>query len=146
MQTITEYLSAEHRHCDDLFAEAEAAAANNDLAAAQAGFTAFYQETERHFLKEENIMFPAVEELTGGSCMSGPTSVMRMEHGQMRGLFEDIQAALEAKNTSACAGMLETLLIVMQQHNMKEEQMLYRMADNKLENREDIVLKMQALP
>lgn len=145
MQTITEYLSAGHRRCDDLFAEAEAAAVNDDLAAARAGFTIFYQEMEHHFLKEEDIMFPAIEEDTG-SYMAGPTSVMRMEHGQMRRLFEDIQAALEAEDTSACAGLLETMLILMQQHNIKEEQMLYQMADRTLINREDIVRKMEALP
>lgn len=144
MQTITEYLSAEHRHCDDLFAEAEAAAVKNDLAAALAGFTAFNQEMEHHLKKEENIMFPAYEEITL-SYNSGPTSIMRMEHGQMRRLFEDIQAALEAKDTSACAGLLETLLVLMQQHNFKEEQMLYPMADRALQEQDNLIERMQAL-
>ena len=145
MQTITEYLSAEHRHCDDLFAEAEAAAAKNDLAAAQAGFIAFNQAMEHHLKKEENIMFPAYEEITL-SYNTGPTSVMRMEHGQMRRLFEDIQAALEAKDISACAGLLETLLVLMQQHNFKEEQMLYQMADRTLNDREGTIRQMEAMP
>ena len=78
MKTITDYMSAEHHHCDGLFADAEAAAAKNDLVAAQAGFTTFHQEMQRHLDKEENIMFPAFEEATGSSM--GPTSVMRMEH------------------------------------------------------------------
>ena len=145
MQTITEYLSAGHRHCDDLFAEAEAAAAKGDLAATLAGFTVFHQEMEHHLLKEEEVMFPAIEEATG-TYMSGPTRVMRMEHGQMRRLFEDIQAALEAEDTSSCAGLLETLLVLMQQHNLKEEQMLYQMADRTLDDRDDIVRKMEAMP
>ena len=145
MQTITEYLSAGHKHCDDLFAEAEAAAAKNDLAAAKAGFAAFHQAMEHHLSKEENVMFPAYEETTL-SYNTGPTSVMRMEHGQMRGLFEDIQAALEAGDTSACAGLLETLLVLMQQHNFKEEQMLYQMADRTLDDREGIIRQMEAMP
>ena len=91
------------------------------------------------------MLIRAVEEATG-MYMSGPTSVMRMEHGQMRGLFEDIEAALEAKDTSACAGLLETLLILMQQHNMKEEQMLYPMADRNLQERDKIVQQMEAMP
>jgi len=144
MQTITEYLSAGHRHCDDLFAEAEAAAAKNDLAAAQAGFIVFRQEMEHHLSKEENIMFPAFEQATGSSM--GPTSVMRMEHEQMRGLFAEMRAALDAKDTSTYAGLSETLLVLMQQHNFKEEQMLYQMADHTLDDREDIIRQMEALP
>lgn len=144
MQTITEYLSAEHRHCDDMFADAEAAAAADDLAAAQAGFTAFHQGMERHLSKEENIMFPAFERAMGSSM--GPTSVMRMEHEQMRELFAEMQAALDAKDTSAYAGLAETLLVLMQQHNFKEEQMLYQMADRTLNDLEGIIRQMEALP
>lgn len=144
MQTITEYLSAEHRHCDDMFAEAEAAAAKNDLAAAQIGFTAFRQGMERHLSKEETIMFPAFEQATGSSM--GPTSVMRMEHEQMRELFAEMQAALAAKDTRTFAGLSETLLVLMQQHNFKEEQMLYQMADRTLGEREDVIRQMEALP
>lgn len=142
MQSITEYLSAEHRHCDDLFAEAEAVAAENDPAASKTKFDVFHQEMEKHLLKEENFLFAAIEEATG-DYMSGPTRVMRMEHGQMRGLFEDIQAALDSGNILACAGLLETLLMVMQQHNLKEEQMLYQMADRMLGNGEDVIRQMK---
>lgn len=145
MQTITQYLSDEHKHCDDLFVEAEEAATNNDLAGAVAKFNAFHQEMVRHLMKEENIMFPAYEEITS-SYNTGPTSIMRMEHGQMRRLFEDIEAALEQKDTKASTGLLETLLMVMQQHNAKEEQMLYQMADRKLGNRVDIIRQMDAMP
>ena len=144
MQTITEYLSAEHRHCDDMFAEAEAAAAKNDLAAAQTGFAAFRQGMERHLSKEETIMFPAFEQASGSSM--GPTSVMRMEHEQMRELFAEMQAALAAKDTHTYAGLSETLLVLMQQHNFKEEQMLYQMADRTLGEREDVIRQMEALP
>lgn len=144
MPTITEYLSADHHRCDNLFADAEAAAAQGDLADTAAKYAAFHQAMEHHLTMEENIMFPAVEEATG-MYMSGPTSVMRMEHGQMRGLFEDIQAALEAGDVSSCPGLLETLLVLMQQHNMKEEHMLYPMADRNLQERDKIVQQMEAM-
>lgn len=144
MQTITEYLSAEHHHCDNLFADAEAAAAAGDLAAAQAGFTAFRQGMERHLSKEESIMFPAFEEASGSRM--GPTSVMRMEHEQMRELFAEMQAALDANDTDTYAGLSETLLVLMQQHNFKEEQMLYQMADRTLSNLDGIIQQMEAMP
>lgn len=142
MQTITEYLSAEHQHCDGLFADAETAAANNDLAAAKAGFAAFHEEMEQHLGKEENILFPAFEQATGSS--RGPTSVMRMEHEQMRELFAEMKAALDAGDTGTYAGLSETLLILMQQHNMKEEQMLYPMADRALGEPGSIIGKMSS--
>ena len=144
MQTITDYMSADHQRCDNLFAEAEAAAAQDDLAATVAGFGAFHQAMVHHLTMEENIMFPAIEEATG-MYMSGPTHVIRMEHGQMRGLFENIEAALEAENTSTCAGLQETLLILMQQHNMKEEQMLYPMADRNLKDSDKILKQMDKM-
>ncbi len=143
MQTITDYMSTDHRRCDDLFAEAEAAAAKNDPATAQAGFAAFHREMEHHLGKEETIMFPAFEQATGSSM--GPTHVMRMEHEQMRELFAQMQAALDAKDTHTYTGLSETLLILMQQHNFKEEQMLYQMADRVLQESDHIIRQMDAM-
>ena len=141
MQSITEYLSAYHQHCDDLFAEAETAAMQNKLAAAQTGFAAFHQGIEHHLAVEETILFPAFEQATGSSM--GPTRVMRMEHEQMRELFAQMQAALDANDTQTYAGLSETLLILMQQHNFKEEQMLYPMADRALQDCDSIIRKME---
>lgn len=143
MQTITEYLSAYHQHCDNLFAEAETAAMKNDLAAAQAGFAAFHQGMQHHLAVEETILFPAFEQATGSSM--GPTRVMRMEHEQMRELFAQMQAALDANDTQTYAGLSETLLVLMQQHNFKEEQMLYPMADRAVQDRDSLIQKMEAL-
>ncbi|MBI5658232.1 MAG: hemerythrin domain-containing protein [Nitrosomonadales bacterium] len=140
MQTISQYLSADHHHCDNLFADAEAAASANDIAAAQAKFASFRREMLQHLAKEEKIMFPAFEQATGSS--RGPTSVMRMEHEQMRELFAEMQAALDAKDTGTYAGLSETLLILMQQHNMKEEQMLYPMADRALREPDSLIGQM----
>jgi iron-sulfur cluster repair protein YtfE (RIC family) len=143
MQTITQYMSAEHHHCDNLFADAEAAAAKNDLAAAQTGFAAFEREMLQHLSREENTLFPAFEKATGSR--GGPTSVMRMEHEQMRELFAEMRAALDAKDTDTYAGLSETLLILMQQHNMKEEQMLYPMADRALPEPGSLIGQMSAM-
>ena len=142
MKTITEYLSADHQHCDNLFADAETAAAKSDLAAAKAGFAAFHQDMQHHLGLEESILFPAFEQATGNAM--GPTRVMRMEHEQMRELFAQMQAALDAGDVQTYAGLSETLLVLMQQHNFKEEQMLYPMADRALQNSAALIEKMQA--
>ena len=134
---------ADHRRCDNLFADAEAAAANNDLAAAQSGFAAFHQGMQHHLGMEETILFPAFEQATGSNM--GPTRIMRMEHEQMRELFAQMQTALDAKDTPTYAGLAETLLILMQQHNMKEEMMLYPMTDRTLHERDSLIRQMEAM-
>lgn len=76
------------------------------------------------------MLFPAFENATG--MRQGPTQVMRMEHGQMRALVGQMEAALAARDGEGYAGAAETLLILMQQHNMKEENILYPMCDQSL--------------
>ena len=130
MSSIESTLAADHRACDEHFAQAEAAAAAGDLPAARAHLARFLAAMERHLRAEEALLFPAFEERTG--MPGGPTSVMRHEHAQMRELFGELQATLEAGDAPAFLGATETLLFLMQQHNMKEENMLYPMSDRAL--------------
>ena len=60
----------------------------------------------------------------------GPTAMMRMEHQQMRGLLDQIGEAMEAGNAQEAMDIGDTLLMMTQQHNVKEEGMLYPMAEN----------------
>jgi hemerythrin-like domain-containing protein len=62
----------------------------------------------------------------------GPTAMMRMEHQQMRGLLDQIGAAMDAGDTEEAMDIGDTLLMLIQQHNVKEEGMLYPMAENML--------------
>ena len=57
---------------------------------------------------------------------------MRSEHDQMRELLNAAKTALEERNAEDYSGTAETLLIMMQQHNMKEENILYPMCDLQL--------------
>jgi len=57
---------------------------------------------------------------------------MRYEHDQMRDLLAQLAAACEAHDGEAYGGVAETLLMLMQQHNMKEENILYPMCDRAL--------------
>lgn len=142
MNTITVFMEGDHRRCDELFAEAEQLIAKGDWEAGAAAFNAFHEGMEQHFGMEENALFPAFEEATGSTM--GPTQVMRMEHGQMRSLFARMQAALEAKDSEDYLGASDTLLILMQQHNMKEEQMLYPMSDRALPA-DEVLQRMRSL-
>lgn len=130
MNQVSTYLSADHKHCDDMFSEAENAVADNDWAQAETLFAAFVAATRRHFAREEDILFPAFEARTGMS--SGPTEVMRAEHADMNELLHKLENSLQSRDRERFLGQSETLLMLMQQHNIKEEQILYPMADRVL--------------
>ncbi|WP_367398035.1 hemerythrin domain-containing protein [Azonexus sp. R2A61] len=127
--SLRSLLTDDHKHCDDLFAAAEQAA-GQDVAAAKAAFARFREAMLAHFTGEEEILFPAFEARTG--MRMGPTQVMRSEHAQMRELMDDAVDLLAAGKSDDFLGQAETLLIMMQQHNMKEENVLYPMCDQHL--------------
>lgn len=144
MTTISNYLATDHKRCDQLFASAEEMVAKSDWNGAAAGFGQFHDELLRHFAMEEKIMFPAFEARTG--MTQGPTAVMRSEHSQMTDLLNRMSGAINRKDANSYLGDADTLLILMQQHNVKEEQMLYRMADQVLASEQDeVVGRMRAM-
>ena len=130
MTTISNFMSDDHRRCDDVFAEVEQALAAGDWAAASERFKHFHEGVLVHFATEEALLFPAFERKTGMTM--GPTQVMRNEHVQMRALMDAAAASLAAGDAEGYSGNAETLLIMMQQHNMKEENILYPMCDQHL--------------
>lgn len=130
MSTIAELMTHDHRACDHDFARAETLAAQGDWAGAADALSAFAHALNAHFDAEEQQLFPAFEAATG--MTHGPTQVMRGEHADMREALERLDAALRARDADDYAGEAETLLIMMQQHNMKEENILYPMCDARL--------------
>ncbi len=142
---ISDYMKKEHRACDTLFADAEKAVMDGDFEKADKLFTDFSDETLRHFHKEESTLFPTFEETTG--MREGPTQMMRHEHEQMRDLISRMGKALEDKDKDTYLGVAELLMILIQQHNMKEEQMLYAMCDRSIsqEVKEDTISQMEQL-
>ena len=137
--TTTAPLRQHHQHCDELFASAEEAVTKGDWANGGQSLESFLQEMENHFQCEEQTLFPAFEAATGMS--QGPTQVMRIEHGQMRELMQQMQEALAQQDADSFGGAAETLLIFMQQHNMKEENILYPMCDQRVGT--DVAEKVQ---
>lgn len=129
-EMLADFLTRDHRHCDERFVAAERAVAQRDWDAASAALESFVAATERHLRREEDILFPAFEQQTG--MTTGPTAVMRMEHEQMRRLMASLAQAVAARDRSEFLGAAETLLMLMQQHNTKEESILYPMAERAL--------------
>ena len=143
MSTLAEYMSTNHKACDEAFALAEEAALDNHWEQAEIAFNTFNHSTRRHFRMEEEVLFPAMLDAGGPA---GPVQMMLMEHAQMNELIEQMAVALADRNTQEYGGLSETLLIVMQQHNLKEEQILYPIADRVLSAECDALLnRLQAI-
>jgi iron-sulfur cluster repair protein YtfE (RIC family) len=126
----TEVLPDHHRTCDDIFADAEKSAMAGRWQECVQTFSHFRREMAAHFSTEEQVLFPAFEAASGSNM--GPTQMMRMEHAQMNTLIRMLEATIEACDRDGFAGAAETLLIMLQQHNMKEENILYPMCDRAL--------------
>lgn len=141
MPRISDFLSNDHAHCDDLFVVAENAVEATDWAIAQSAFASFQDATLCHLAREEVILFPAFETTTG--MVSGPTQVMRMEHDEMRDTLSAMADSLSRHDSAQFLGLSETLLMLMRQHNLKEEQILYRMCNQMLAGQaDDLVARM----
>lgn len=139
--SINAFMSEKHKECDHFFTSAENAVNESDWTLATQQYQAFHTSLESHLCMEEEVLFPEFEASTG--MTQGPTQVMRMEHVQMRSLCEKLSSALDQKNKDSYLANADTLMILMQQHNMKEEQMLYPMADRVLNNAEVVIKSMQ---
>jgi len=143
MSNIKEFMSQDHSDCDEFFAQMEDAVASKDGEALEK-FEKFYDSLTNHFKMEEMVLFPMFEQKTG--MTEGPTQVMVMEHEQMRKLLSDMEKAVESNDNDKFFGLSETLMILMQQHNMKEEQMLYTMIQDHLgDDADHIISRMRTI-
>lgn len=129
---ILEFMRDDHRVCDDFYTKSENALSAKETEQAKEFFETFYRATNHHFDMEERELFIAFEQRTG--MMGGPTQMMRYEHQQLRSLLESMKSALNENRHNDFFGIGESMMIMLQQHNMKEEQMLYPMMDRALED------------
>ena len=125
------FFAQDHRDCDSRWAELEGLLDSGSSDATNQAWKEFDDSMRRHFAMEEDILFPAFDARSGMGG-GGPTAMMRMEHQQMRGLLDQIGAAMSTGDTEEALDLGDTLLMVIQQHNVKEEGMLYPMAQNML--------------
>ena len=137
--TIKDFMTHHHRGCDQLLALAEDAVEKKDFDDALVKYKDFRDETLKHFDMEESYLFPMFEARSG--MAGGPTQVMRMEHQQVRMLFEKMDEALSMRDDGRFFGLSESLMILLQQHNSKEEQMLYTMMQNALHELNDEIVE-----
>lgn len=125
--SISTFMQKNHRACDESYVSVEEAVAGEDWERADRDWSAFSREFDLHVTeREENQLFPALEAAGGPP---GPIAVMRSEHEQMRALIAQMEQALAAREREEFLGLGETLMLLSQQHNMKEENILYPIMD-----------------
>ena len=132
--SLDETFRQDHRRCDECWAGVEAAVEAGKAEDIAAAWQRFDRAQRRHLELEEEILFPAFEAATG-MTQGGPTFVMRSEHQQMRGLLDQMAAAAAAGDHQELVDQGDTLLLLIQQHNQKEENVLYPMAAQALADR-----------
>lgn len=140
--SIVGYMTFDHKRCDELYADAEAAWNDGDEEKAAQLLRAFDLGMNRHLDEEENVLFPIFTEATG--MTGGPVQVMTMEHGQMRGVLEQMLEALNEGDLETAFANGDTMVILMQQHNVKEEGILYPMIEQHMSGDvEEIIRSLQ---
>ena len=140
--TITELLQSEHRWVDERFQRFRQHLAEGRVDAEP--FQEAAKVLRRHIYLEEVILFPEVE----ARGVVGPTEVMAREHGEIWRFMEEIQDRIRQ---NARAGRIlstfDALRSVLEDHNFKEEQILYPSADRLLDSAQVVTqLKQANLP
>ncbi len=128
MTTILEFMSVDHDRLDNkirMYSKEKLV----DIERAQIIFLSFKNELERHIIWEEDILFPVFERKTGIKDV-GPTSVMRMEHAQIKDHLQEIKRKLHTKKIQDPCKEEVVLFKVLESHNQKEENILYPGIDN----------------
>lgn len=140
---IFQLMERHHKYCDSLYVKGENALSAKNEAEGKALIEAFFYNMDLHFQREEKMLFLAFEERTG--MTQGPTQVMRMEHEQIRGVLKEMRESLDTKDFQRVFDQAEALLMLIQQHNSKEENMLYPMCDQHLGDSIQSLLKEMIL-
>ncbi|TFW16586.1 hemerythrin domain-containing protein [Duganella callida] len=144
MHKIATYLDHDHRHCDALYARVESDLILRDWTAAGQAFADFLARFERHLDKEERVLFPRLDHALGNGY--GPTVVMRAEHRQMRAMLAQMRDAIGARDIESFFDQADLLRLLLRQHNLKEEGMLYPQADFVLRQQaDDVIAAMRQL-
>lgn len=133
---IKTIMTEDHRKCDEPFGTIEELAGKGKFDEMVPLFKAWKQKNLNHFALEETILFPETEKGIGHRLP--PVAVMLAEHTQIIKILDDMEKAMEKKDKNEFLGLADTCMIMIQQHNMKEEQILYSIVENAVPMTEEL--------
>lgn len=129
-------LEQDHREIDARFATFGAALGSGTVD--EAAFRAGSEGLRQHIWVEEQFHFPPLR----SAGIFGPILVMLREHGEIWDLLDGISAALAAGSAApALVGPFGRLEALLENHNVKEEQILYPAGDAQLD--EDVAAQIR---
>jgi hemerythrin-like domain-containing protein len=124
---ITDALRGEHAILYRLLNHIEAQSAAWTAAQAHDAGRLLAAALSSHAQLEDDLLFRALEPYI--AAQQGPLAVMRMEHSAIEGAFERLPDSTEAEEARS---LLLYLVDVAREHCVKEEQILFHMAEQAL--------------
>ncbi len=141
-QKISQFFEQDHREIDALLAGVDYARPKESFEP----FHEFHMRLERHIHWEEGVLFPALGAKIP-MLAQGPIRVMLMEHERIRASKASALQALKSGNGRLAEESAKAMLMVLADHNSKEERILYPACDDAFsaEEAEKIIAKVRAL-
>lgn len=124
--SIEAFLTQDHRRCDALLEQAQEAVQAQHWGMTATALERFADALTLHLACEEELLFPAMEACAGGSL--APARMMSTEHAVMHELVRSLREAVRDRDADEFDALMQTLTIMIRQHNLKEERVLYPMA------------------
>ncbi len=124
--TVGRQLEHDHHRIDDSFAQF--AKSLNESSIDRDAFDVAAGALRHHIYVEETLHFPVLRAVG----LLAPVLVMMREHGEIWDLLDAIGQSLTAGNTDEAQRLWPQLSAVLEQHNAKEEQILYPAGDQKI--------------
>lgn len=132
---IKEFMIGDHKLCDESLANVEVAVSKAQENRYEL-FEKFYNELIHHFSMEELVLFPALNSFATKERL--PLRVMEMEHEKIRLVLGSMRESLDDRDRFL--SFSETLMMLLQQHNIKEESQIYAPANTLLEDEAGYIL------
>lgn len=125
---LAAFFEQDHRDCDARWTDVEELLDTADTDSARGAWQKYDAGMRRHLAMEEEVLFKSFDAMSEVSG-AGTTAVLRMEHQQIRKLLDQIGSAIASGDAESALNIGDTLLILTEQHNAREEATLYPAAE-----------------
>lgn len=139
MHKVSNYLAHDHDRCDGLYADAVALVAAHDWEQAAVSFLAFAEAMRRHVEMEERVIYPAFEQLLANTA--APTQSLHAEHQLLCEIMYRMSMAIKRRDVIEFSDHADSFRLTTEQHNLKEEGILFPMFDKLLRPRYDELVR-----
>lgn len=137
---ITEIMTKDHRDCDLFFEKIDQLIQKKDFDKIVKTLSTWKMKNFNHFEIEENLLFKELEAKIGSKIP--PVQMMEHEHIQIRNLICETIDNFNLDDIKTFLGNIDTCFMMIQQHNIKEEQILYPLIDRELNSSSSIKEKL----